>query len=43
MLKPSVDELGATTNLNKISDRPDMVCWSILFTEDIVALVCSLA
>ena len=42
-LKPSVDELGAITNLNKISDRPDMVCWSILFTEDIVALVCSLA
>lgn len=42
-LKPSVVELGAIVNLNKISDKPEMVCWSILFTEEIVALVCSLA
>lgn len=42
-LKPCVVEVGAITNLKATSDSPEIVCWSILFTEDIVALVCSLA
>ena len=34
---------GAITNLKAIRERPDIVCWNMLFTEEIVALVSSLA
>ena len=42
-LKPVVLEFGAITNLNAIKDRPEIVCCSMLFTDDIVALVSSMA
>ena len=42
-LKPSMFEVGAITNLKAINDRPEIVCWSILFTDEIVALTSSLA
>ena len=40
---PAVALLGATTNLNKIKDNPDIVCCNILFTDEIVARVSSSA
>ena len=42
-LRPSMFEFGDITNLNAINDKPEMVCWSMLFTDDIVALVSSMA
>jgi hypothetical protein len=42
-LKPVVSEDGAITNLKAINDKPEMVCWSMLFTDEIVALVSSIA
>ena len=40
---PVVALFGATTNLNKIKDNPDIVCCNILFKEEIVARVSSSA
>ena len=42
-LKPEVSDDGAITNLKAISDKPEIVCWSMLFTDDMVALVSSMA
>ena len=38
-----VSEFGAITNLKAIKDRPEMVCCSMLFTDEIVARVSSIA
>ena len=38
---PVIELCGATTNLNNINESPEIVCCSILFTEDIVARVSS--
>ena len=42
-LKPVISFVGAITNLKAISDRPEMVCCNMLFTEDMVARVSSRA
>ena len=42
-LRPSMFDVGAITNLKAIKDRPEIVCWSMLFTDEIVALTSSLA
>jgi hypothetical protein len=39
--RPDEVLFGATTNLNKINDKPEIVCCNMLFTEEIVARVSS--
>ena len=42
-LRPSIFFAGAMTNLKHIKDIPEIVCCNMLFTDDIVARVSSLA
>lgn len=42
-LNPLFSLSGAITNLKQINDIPEILCWSMLFTDDMVARVSSSA